>query len=82
MPLERVVDAEDVVDHGGPVGAGVEEGGAVRAAEVHRREEVAERARELQSPRDRCRLHLGPPCARGGVRGGNETNSPERTELV
>lgn len=51
VPLERVGDAEDVVDHGGRVGAGVEERGAVRAAEVHRREELAERAGQRRRPR-------------------------------
>ena len=60
VPLEGVGDAEDVVDHGGGVGAGVGEGGAVRAAEVHRREEVAERAGQVQAPSGR-RLHLAAP---------------------
>uniref|UniRef100_A0A0A9BBL4 Uncharacterized protein n=1 Tax=Arundo donax TaxID=35708 RepID=A0A0A9BBL4_ARUDO len=55
VPAEGVGDAEDVVDHGGPVGARVKERGAVSAAEVHRREEVAERTGQL---RHRRRLHL------------------------
>jgi hypothetical protein len=52
--LGGVGDAKDVVDHGGLVRARVEERGAVRAAEVHRREEVAERTGQL---RRRCLLH-------------------------
>jgi hypothetical protein len=40
--LERVSDAKDVVDHGGPVGAGMEEGGAVPTAKVDRQEEFCD----------------------------------------
>ena len=36
MPLEEVGDAKDVVNHGVPVAAGVEDGRAIRAAEFHR----------------------------------------------
>lgn len=66
MPLQGVGDAQDVVDHGRPVGARVEERGAVRAAEVHRWEQVAERAGQLRRPLllRRRRVHLG-----GGERG-------------
>jgi hypothetical protein len=52
--LGGVGDAKDVIDHGGLVRARVEKRGAVRAAEVHRREEVAERAGQLHR---RCLLH-------------------------
>ena len=36
VPQEEVGDAKDVVDHGVPVAAGVEDGRAIRAAEFHR----------------------------------------------
>jgi hypothetical protein len=72
VPLEWVGNAENVIDHGGLVGAGMEEAGAVGAAEVDRREEVAERAGQLQrSPGSRC-IHLEPRAAprAEGMRGG------------
>lgn len=73
VPLEGVGDTEDVVHHGGRVGARMEEGGAVRAAEVHRRE-VAKRAGQLHRPRSR-RIPLG--AAREERGGGRRPSSPE-----
>lgn len=49
VPVEGVRDAEDVVDHGCPIRARMEERRAVCAAEVHRRE-VTERAGQLRCP--------------------------------